>query len=81
MDGTTKGFSSLSSRQALDFIVYGFACILRAERGYQAVDIGRIIDEAGVSRMTICEYFPSKRASRCRSPDRPPSPFPSLRTA
>ncbi|WP_196486036.1 TetR family transcriptional regulator [Burkholderia stagnalis] len=45
------------------------------------MDIGRIIDEAGVSRMTICEYFPSKRASRCRSPDRPPSPFPSLRTA
>ncbi|WP_414143499.1 helix-turn-helix domain-containing protein [Burkholderia stagnalis] len=54
--------------------------MLRAERGYQAVDIGRIIDEAGVSRMTIYEYFPPKRASRCRSPDRPPSPLPSSRT-
>src|SRR5262249_38230135 len=40
---------------------------LFVERGYEATTLAEIADAAGVSRRTICAYFPSKEDILCAS--------------
>ncbi|WP_081087602.1 helix-turn-helix domain-containing protein [Burkholderia stagnalis] len=75
-----KGFRAFRADRRWTLSYTDLPAYFARSAGIRRWTSARIIDEAGVSRMTIYEYFPSKRASRCRSPDRPPSPFPSSRT-